>query len=116
MATKPTGRPRGNPSFIKGHGKPGPGRPKGTGNMIRLARCASFMEKKGWAELEWLARCRGSKLQLGALQTIAAYGFGRPTESVMVEENKPQVVDMTSVDIVLLKKIAKALESGESTD
>ncbi len=112
----PTGNPPGNPSFIKGHKKPGPGRPKGAGNMIKLARCAAFMEKKGWAELEWLARCRGSKLQLGALQPIAAYGFGRPTESMVVEETKPEVVDMSAVDLAMLKKIAKALDFGESTD
>lgn len=91
----------GNPAFTKGC-KPGPGRPKGSKNVIKkIVRCALFMDKEGWKLLEEIARTKGSKLQLGALQTIAAYGYGKPAESVefsgTVEQAK-NIADFLSGD------------------
>ncbi len=73
---------RGNPNFTPGH-KAG-GRPKGCKNkVIKLERCATFMERFGWKELEFHAMNRNSsKVALGALNTIAAYAYGRPSEFV----------------------------------
>lgn len=83
MAPTPSPAPkkkRGNPNFVKGH-KLG-GRPPGVKNAIkRIQRCADFMEKEGWDLLEELCRER-TKLQLGALQLMAAYGYGQPSKSV----------------------------------
>ncbi len=71
---------KGNPNFVKGH-KHG-GRPVGVKNAIKkIQRCADFMDAEGWKLLEGLCRAP-SKLQLGALQTMAAYGYGQPAKSV----------------------------------
>lgn len=78
----PSPKRKGNPAFVKGH-KLG-GRPVGSVNKVtKLIRCVEFMEKKGWKELEYHAMNRNSsKVAVSALNTIAAYGYGRPSEYI----------------------------------
>ena len=101
-------RPRGNPNFVKGHKlggrKPNSEKPVTGGLRIRLARCAKFMEDFGWAELERIALNRAApKYQQPALNTLAAYGHGKPAESVDVTSNGKEI-----------KSIGEFLVSGES--
>jgi hypothetical protein len=99
---------RGNPNFVKGH-KLG-GRPAGTTNVdqgglrIRHPRSAKFMDDKGWAELEHIALNRSApKFQVPALTLLAAYGRGKPAESIDHTSNGKEI-----------KSIGEFLVAGES--
>jgi hypothetical protein len=88
MAPKQEPKKRGNPNFVPGHklgGRPVGSGKEATGNGIRVrhARCAAFMEKFGWAELERIAQNSSApKFQVPALQLLSAYGYGKPAESI----------------------------------
>ncbi len=122
-STPPTNpKRRGNPMFIKGHTHGG--RPKGCKNkVVKLERCARFMEQFGWKELEYHALNRNSsKVALGALNTIAAYAYGRPSEFVDLTTDGEKIQSGPSAPVVdlsmlgptelgmLVKKLAKEIE------
>jgi hypothetical protein len=56
------------------------GRPARTRDF-RL-RCQEFMQKSGWAQLQGLAMDPTSQHHFRALELIAAYAVGRPTQPV----------------------------------
>lgn len=65
--------------------KPGQsGNPAGRAPINRdwRERCKQFMHKTGWATLEQLATDPKSMHQMRALELVAAYGYGRPTQPV----------------------------------
>jgi hypothetical protein len=45
-------------------------------------RCRQFMEKTGWGTLQTIATDPDSIHQMRALELVAAYGYGRPTQPV----------------------------------
>lgn len=69
---------------IKGRFRPGqsgnPGGRPAVGKMFR-ERCKEFMNAEGWDHLLGLARTP-SKQQLPALELIAAYAYGKPTQPI----------------------------------
>lgn len=101
----------GNPRFVKGN-PGGPGRPKGSKNIIKkIAVCADFMEKEGWKLMIGIARDKTSKHQLGALQSLAAYGYGKPAESV---EFSGAVEAKSLADLLSATSFEKAESSGDA--
>lgn len=76
----------------------GKGRPKGSG---LVQQCTDWIEKKGWTKLIEIAEGKGhsfkihggkiievgpsEELQFEALKLIAAYGKGKPHESVEID-------------------------------
>lgn len=93
----------GNPNLTKGRNNPNPtGARNGSGKVekgfknivnmkagygpaaliVRVPQCAKFMEEEGWQLLMNVGRAHGAKNQVAALNTLAAYGFGKPTESM----------------------------------
>lgn len=56
------------------------GRPKHT--LEFRARCREWMDRYGWGVLEDLATAKGGRDQLRAVELMAAYGYGRPTQPV----------------------------------
>lgn len=43
-------------------------------------RCLAFMEADGWKELERLARAKRNRDHMRALELLAAYAVGKPTQ------------------------------------
>lgn len=105
-------RKKGNPHFVKGC-PGGPGRPKSVKTLVKIERCADFMEQKGWDELEHIALDRHyPKCQVAALQILASYGYGKPTEQVDVTSKGEA---MTISDFLGISKHENK-DQAESTD
>ena len=63
-------------------GNPG-GRPRNDPKRLEFKqRCLLFMNREGWDMLEEVARERHGRDRLRALETIAAYAVGRPTQPI----------------------------------
>jgi hypothetical protein len=58
------------------------GNPNGRPKVVRefRERCRNFMDREGWQVLEEIARAKGGRDQLKAIETLAAYAYGRPTQ------------------------------------
>ena len=75
------------------------GRPKGS---AYVALCQEWSEKKGgswdilfsWAEGKENGKPVSAKLRRFAVQTILAYGYGRPRESVDLTSNGQSIADI----------------------
>lgn len=65
--------------------KGGPGRPKGSGYV---EFCQKWAEKEGWQLLADAAAGKAGftekKVRMTAIQTLLAYGYGRPKETLDV--------------------------------
>jgi hypothetical protein len=69
-----------NGRFFKGD--PRAGRPKGTKNKATVAvreMCVSFLDKNYWPTLE--DRWKEGKVTWPEMQTLLAYGYGKPKET-----------------------------------
>jgi hypothetical protein len=63
-------------------GNPG-GRPRNSGPVLEFRqRCREFMERKGWAVLEEIATTQRDRDSIKAVELMAAYGYGRPTQPI----------------------------------
>ena len=60
------------------------GNPRGRPPVIRdfRQRCQAFMSRTGWTTLEQLATDAKSPHHFRALELVAAYAYGRPTQPV----------------------------------
>lgn len=74
--------------FVKGSRSPSPGRPA-TSKAFR-ERCRQYMTEEGWDLLAAMARTPG-KDQRPALELIAAYAYGRPTQPIAGDDELPAV-------------------------
>ncbi|HEX6971994.1 MAG TPA: hypothetical protein VF234_07225, partial [Limnochordia bacterium] len=82
-----TKRRRGNPAWRKGvSGNPG-GRPRVAAEFRE--RCREFMTAGGWARLVALATDPESPHHYRALEMIAHYAYGKPTQPVSGEDGRP---------------------------
>ena len=86
---------------------PGPGRPKGIPNKATVAikeLCANFLNANYWPNLE--QRWKDGKVQWPEVQTLLAYGYGKPKESH----------ELTGVDgspIEVLTRIVRVIVDGQ---
>lgn len=108
---------RKSPAHLFKKGKPGgPGRPKGSVNLVvRIKRCADFMESEGWKLLQEIAREKG-KNSVRALDTLAAYGYGKPSESLDITtagKALPVAVDFSRFSPEKLEDIIDKLGSSD---
>ncbi len=83
-----------NGRFVKGAS----GNPKGRPALAKAfkERCRDFMSGEGWAALEQMARDPKSPFRFRALELIANYAYGKPTQLVGGDEENPLkiVVDL----------------------
>jgi hypothetical protein len=76
------------------------GNPNGRPPVMRdfRDRCQRFMQSKGWAKLEQMALEPEGPFAYQAMQLIAAYAFGKPTQPI--EQSGTVVVEHVDRDTV----------------
>lgn len=79
--------------------KPGQsGNPKGRPPLAKdfKQRCRDFMQAEGWRTLQELAQDPKSAHRFRALELIANYGYGKPTQLIGADDENPLkiVVDL----------------------
>jgi hypothetical protein len=89
------------------------GNPSGRPAVVRdfRERCRQFMEKSGWNTLQNIATDPKSLHQLRALELVAAYGYGRPTQPVSGDPDP----DMPPVRVTVTFDRAEAPDQPTTT-
>jgi hypothetical protein len=81
-----SGNPKGRPAIAKGF----------------RDRCKGFMEKDGWKDLMEVARNAHDKDRVRALELIAAYAYGKPSQEV--KHDVSETVTKLILDLVPTEK------------
>jgi hypothetical protein len=102
---------RGNPSFVKGMGKPpGSGRKKGTPNKTKLLRVADFLAEKSLNpvdEIMALMPDMRPEAQAKVWLELLSYCQAKPKEEVVGEDEGGVPVHLPEAAVAALVKIAR---------
>jgi len=106
------------PGGITGKGfKPGQsGNPGGRPAVVRefRERCREFMTAEGWEHLKEIARAKRHRDRYRALELIAAYAFGKPTNKIELSgpDDSPLFSLSTQQLLVMAQKILAEMQAG----